>query len=318
LVIQVDNLTKRYGANVAVDGISFNVDRGEIVGFLGPNGAGKSTTMRMLTCFMPATSGNASVMGHDIFTQSHEVRRNVGYMPEGVPLYPEMRVVEYLRFRAKIKRVPLRERRKRVDEVMDRCSVADVRRKLIGQLSKGYRQRVGLADALVADPPVLILDEPTIGLDPNQIRTVRKLIRELGEKHTILLSTHILPEVEATCTRVLIINEGRIVYSRSLKEIETQEAGTAFVEAEVCGPAEQVRSVLADVPGVASVRSERTRDGAGVFTLGLEPGADVREEVFRRVARNGWTLRELHRRTLTLEDIFVRITARDTHEEIKS
>ena len=315
MVIQVENLTKRYGTTVAVDGLSCSVDQGEIVGFLGPNGAGKSTTMRILTCFMPATSGSARVMDHDVFTESLDVRRCIGYMPEGVPLYPEMRVTEYLRFRAALKRVPVRERKKRIDSVLDRCGIADVRRKLIGQLSKGYRQRVGLADALVADPPVLILDEPTIGLDPNQIRSVRSLIRELGEKHTILLSTHILPEVEATCSRVLIINQGKVVYSRSVAEVREQEAEATAVKAEVRGPSQQVKGVLADVPGVTQVQLDGEEDGVACFTIHAKPKADVREEVFQRVSRNDWTLRELRRESISLEDIFVRITAGDAQDE---
>lgn len=317
-VIEVSQLTKRYGNTIAVDDITFAVDQGEIVGFLGPNGAGKSTTMRILTCFMPASEGNASVMSFDTFRQSQDVRRSVGYMPEGVPLYPEMRVTEYLRFRSAIKGVPRRDRKQRVGEVIERCDISSVRRKLIGQLSKGYRQRVGLADALVADPPILILDEPTIGLDPNQIRSVRKLIRELGEKHTILLSTHILPEVEATCSRVLVINQGRIVFTESLEAIRKQGAEDAPIKVEVRGPEKQVQNVLTGITGVERVKCDGQEDDVVALTVKTKAGADVREEIFQRVAKNGWSLRELRREAVTLEDIFVRITAGDTPEETTS
>ena len=301
-----------------MDGISFEVEQGEIVGFLGPNGAGKTTTMRILTCYLPATSGRVAIAGREVFGDSLEVRRNIGYLPEGVPLYPEMRVREYLAYRARIKEVPARERRTRVEYVMDRCGVADAERKLIGSLSKGYRQRVGLADALVSDPPVLILDEPTIGLDPNQIRLVRDLIRDLGEKHTVLLSTHILPEVEMVCGRVIIIQNGKLVFQDTLANIARQSSGGAkvVVEARV-GPAEaeKAAAVLRDVPGVLGVRRRAEADSPwSAFELDVAPGADVREEVGRRMVRNGWALRELRKEQPSLEDIFVRLTTSDTHE----
>jgi ABC-2 type transport system ATP-binding protein len=229
-----------------------------------------------------------------------------------------MRVTEYLRFRSAIKGVPRRDRKQRVAEVIERCDISSVRRKLIGQLSKGYRQRVGLADALVADPPILILDEPTIGLDPNQIRSVRKLIRELGEKHTILLSTHILPEVEATCSRVLVINQGRIVFTESLETIRKQGAENAPIKVEVRAPEKQAQNVLTGINGVELVKCDGQEDGVVAFTVKTKSGADVREEIFQRVAKNGWALRELRREAVTLEDIFVRITAGDTPEETTS
>jgi ABC-2 type transport system ATP-binding protein len=312
-MIQVEQLTKRYGTTLAVDGISFQVEQGEIVGFLGPNGAGKTTTMRILTCYLPATSGCVTIAGRDVFSDSLEVRRNIGYLPEGVPLYPEMRVREYLMYRARIKEVPARERKKQVEYVMDRCGVADTERKLIGSLSKGYRQRVGLADALVSDPAVLILDEPTIGLDPNQIRLVRDLIRDLAQKHTVLLSTHILSEVEMVCGRVIIIQNGKLVFQDTLANIARQSSGVAkvVVEARV-GPAEaeKAAAVLSDVPGVLRVHSD---DGSpwSVFELDVKPGADVREEVGQRMVRNGWALRELRKEQPSLEDIFVQLTAKD-------
>jgi ABC-2 type transport system ATP-binding protein len=314
-MIQVEQLTKRYGSTVAVDGISFQVEQGEIVGFLGPNGAGKTTTMRILTCYLPATSGRVTIAGCEVFDDSLEVRRKIGYLPEGVPLYPEMRVREYLAYRARIKGVPERERRMRVEYVMDRCGVGDAERKLIGSLSKGYRQRVGLADALVSDPPVLILDEPTIGLDPNQIRLVRDLIRDLGQKHTVLLSTHILPEVEMVCGRVIIIHNGKLVFQETLANIARQSSSGAkvVVEARVGGAeAAKVSAALGDVPGV--VRVSALADGGSpwtAFELGVQPGADVREEVARRILRNGWALRELRKEQPSLEDIFVRLTAKE-------
>ena len=309
-MVKVENLTKWYGSTIAVDGISFEVERGEIVGFLGPNGAGKTTTMRILTCFMPATSGMASVAGHDVFRDSLQVRRNIGYMPEGVPLYPEMRVQEFLGYRARIKGIPRRERKKRTEYVMDRCGTTDVRKKLIGSLSKGYRQRVGLAEALIHAPPVLILDEPTIGLDPNQIRHVRHLIRDLGEDHTILLSTHILPEVEMVCGRVLIIHNGRLVFQDSLDSIAAYGAGGTSVVAELAGGGPNALNVFKDIPGVLDARREPA-DKFDRFILNVKPDSDVREEVFRRVVRNGWTLRELTTKQPSLEDIFVRFTTKE-------
>ena len=309
-MIEVRQLVKRYGPTVAVDGISFEVERGEIVGFLGPNGAGKTTTLRILAGFMPATAGSARVAGHDVFSESLDIRRNIGYLPEGVPLYPEMRVQEYLTYRARVKGIRRRDRRNRVGHVMERCGVTEVRRKLIGSLSKGYRQRVGLAEALVHDPPVLILDEPTIGLDPNQIRHVRQLIRDLGEDHTVLLSTHILPEVEMVCQRVVILHNGRLVFQDSLDAINRQGADKTLVTAEVRAPADAATSALLDLPGVLDLRWEE----AGAFTrleLRVDPASDVREQVFQCAVRKGWTLRELRWDRPSLEDIFVRLTARE-------
>src|SRR5271169_1866089 len=235
-MIEVSNLTKRYASCTAVSDISFSVARGEIVGLLGPNGAGKSTTMRILSCFMPATSGTARVAGFDVFHQSDEVRRRIGYMPENNPLHPEMRVREYLKFRARLKGLGWRRSRERVAIVMEQCGLTDVGRRVIGQLSKGYRQRVGLADALVHEPELIILDEPTIGLDPHQIRAVRQLIKNLGERHTVLISTHILPEAEMTCNRLLIMGEGRIVASGTPDELQNLMAAGSQVVAEIAAP----------------------------------------------------------------------------------
>ncbi|HRU04524.1 MAG TPA: ATP-binding cassette domain-containing protein [Candidatus Brocadiia bacterium] len=315
MVIQAENLTKRYGPTLAVDRVSFSVEQGEVVGFLGPNGAGKSTTMRMLTCFIPPTSGTARIMGLDVFSDSIEARRRIGYMPEAAPLYPDMRVIEYLRFRAAIKGVPPRDRRGRVAEVMDQCGVAGVQRKLIGALSKGYRQRVGLADALVADPPLLILDEPTIGLDPNQIRLVRQMIRGLAPKRTVLISTHILPEVEAVCSRVLIINRGRIACSQSVDELTRPAQERMTLRLEVRGPADAVAAALASAPGVAEALLESFAGGVAAFTIKAQPGQDPREEISRRMLSRTWPVRELRACRLSLEDIFARITAAEVGEE---
>ena len=307
-MIKVENLTKRYAGVTALNGLSFEVQRGEIVGFLGPNGAGKSTTMRILTGFIPASSGRVTVAGCDVFDDSLEVRRHVGYMPENNPLYTDMRVYEYLKFRAKLKGLARGDRRERIDEVLAMCGLTDVRTRIIGQLSKGYRQRVGLADALLAEPDLLILDEPTIGLDPVQIRQVRQLIKDLGKQHTILLSTHILPEVEMTCNRVIIIHRGRILASDTPENLtKTLQAGGA-IRVEVRGPAADVETKLRAVEGVASVRATAGTDNFVSCEIGPKADADPRELIYRACVTNGWALRELTRSRTTLEDIFVQIT----------
>jgi ABC-2 type transport system ATP-binding protein len=309
-MIKVENLTKRYAGQTAIQDLNFEVGKGEIMGFLGPNGAGKSTTMRILSSFLPPTSGRASVAGFDIFEQSLQARAHLGYMPENVPLYNDMRVTEYLDYRAALKGVPHRRVAERVGDVKELCGLKEVEKKLIGALSKGYRQRVGLADALVHEPDLLILDEPTSGLDPNQIRQVRDLIKNLGKQHTILLSTHILPEVEMTCSRVIIINKGRIeacdTPENLLSRIRT--AGGVIVEAKVGSDkgAEELRKIH----GVRDVTT--SSDGEWeVFALRVEADTDVREEVFRLASERHWTLRELSQRKATLEDVFVEITHPD-------
>jgi ABC-2 type transport system ATP-binding protein len=306
-MIRAQHLTKHFAACTAVDDVSFEVSKGEVVGFLGPNGAGKTTTLRMLACYLPATSGRATVAGLDVFRDSLEVRRRIGYLPENVPLYPEMRVDEYLDFRARLKGVARDRRRRRIGEVKDLCGLRDVGRRIIGQLSKGYRQRVGLADCLVHDPELLILDEPTIGLDPNQIRQVRGLIRSLAPRHTIRLSTHILPEAEMTCERVLIINRGRIVASDTPENLRGLLRGGSQVVAEIRGPSEEILRQLQSLPGVQRVEAgapdEWTR-----FLLECGADADVRPEVFALASRNGWALRELRAEKRSLEDIFVALT----------
>lgn len=303
-MIEVQDLTKQYAGRIAVDRISFSVAPGEIVGFLGPNGAGKSTTMRILSGYMPPTSGRALVNGHDVFRDSIEVRRSVGYMPEMAPLYTEMKVKEYLRFRAELKGLGGRAMRNRVGEVMEMCAITDVRRRLIGNLSKGYRQRVALADALVARPPLLILDEPTNGLDPVQIRQVRELLRGLGSAHTILLSTHILQEVEAVCNRVVMLHQGRIRASDTPANLTRQLRAASVVHVEMQAAGE-VLPRLESLPGVRKAALE-TEDGAWrVFSLRVEAGHDVREPLMEQATLQGWKVRELHRQLPSLEDVFV-------------
>jgi ABC-2 type transport system ATP-binding protein len=308
-MIDARNLSKNYAVTRAVDNISFRVNKGEILGFLGPNGAGKTTTMRMLTCFMPPTSGTATVGGYDIFRRSLDVRRIIGYLPENVPLYPDMRVSEYLDYRARLKGVPRKGRARRLKDVMEKTQVADVGHRIIGQLSKGYRQRVGLAEALIHDPKVLILDEPTIGLDPNQVRQVRALIKQLGGEYTILLSTHILPEVEAICGRVIIIDHGRIVAMDTPENLIREIRGGSRLVVEVRGPGEEIRKAVAGIAGVRKV--ERRGNGVSTLAVDVREEADVREEVARVITGRGWGLREMRKEKVTLEDIFVHITMHD-------
>jgi ABC-2 type transport system ATP-binding protein len=307
-MIQVKNLTKYFGPVLAVDHINFEVDRGEIVGFLGPNGAGKTTTLRILTTFLPATSGIARVAGHDVMTESMQVRRHIGYLPESVPLYPEMRVEEYLNYRAKLKEVPREERPRRIDFCLERCRIREVRRRLIGTLSRGYRQRVGLADAMVHNPPILILDEPTAGLDPIQIKQTLELIRELGDDHTILLSTHILPEVEAVCERVIIISSGRIGLDKKLAELATD---AAYIVLEVRGPGDEVERVLRATDGVSQVEARPNGEGVGHFEIRTHQDQDLREAISQRIAKHGWALRRLDLRRRKLEDHFVNVVMRE-------
>ncbi|MBY0525873.1 MAG: ABC transporter ATP-binding protein [Gemmataceae bacterium] len=307
-MIQVTNLTKFFGPIQAVDHISFEVGKGEIVGFLGPNGAGKSTTMRILTTFLPATSGIASVAGYDVMNESIEVRRNIGYLPESVPLYPEMRVEEYLTYRAKLKGVERKTRNKRLEECLERCRIREVRRRLIGTLSKGYRQRVGLADALIHEPAILILDEPTTGLDPIQINETLNSIRELRSKHTILLSTHILDEVERTCDRVIIVNAGRIGLDKKLNDLGKD---TAVIVVEVRGPTDQVANVLKTTEGIADVKSKSVGDGLTSYELTPQGDADPRELLFERISKNGWSIRKLDKRQRRLADHFLEVVHRE-------
>jgi len=306
-MIAVENLSKRYAGAEAVKGISFSVEKGEVVGFLGPNGAGKSTTMRMITGYLPATDGKIEVAGAKLPEQSLLVRQRIGYMPENVPLYPEMRVEEFLEYRGRLKRVARGEISQRVDLVLDQCGLADVRRKIIGTLSKGYRQRVGLADALIHNPLLLILDEPTAGLDPHQIRSFRELIKELGKDRTILLSTHILSEVEMVCSRAIIINRGRIEASDTLANLEKRvQAGALQIEVRTePGPAQEKLKGLPDVSMVTAIN--RAGDWVS-FEVVAVPGKDIRGEVDQLIKRENWPLREFRREKARLEDVFVELT----------
>ncbi len=305
-MIEARNLSKHYGSHRAVNDISFTVHEGEIVGFLGPNGAGKTTTLRILTCFMPATSGSAMIAGHDVLTESMKVREVVGYLPESVPMYPEMRVREYLRFRGKLHNMDRSSREAAIGRVVERCWLRDVIDRPIGHLSKGYRQRVGLADALLHNPKVLILDEPTIGLDPAQIRETRSLIRELTQEHTVVLSSHILPEVEATCQRLIIIHQGRLVASGTPDELRERITGEANLIAELKGPQRDVTEAVGKLAGVTAVRAEMHEDWTRV---NVSTQRDVREEIYKLANEKHWPLRELRRDIATLEDFFVKIVA---------
>jgi ABC-2 type transport system ATP-binding protein len=313
-MIKVEGLTKRYARNVAVDNISFEVEKGQIVGFLGPNGAGKTTTMRVLTCFLPPTTGTANVAGYDVIEQPMEVKKRIGYLPETPPVYPEMEVAEYLNFVGRLKGIPSADIARRVDEVVGRCAVGDVRNKLIGKLSKGYRQRVGLAQAIIHNPDVLILDEPTSGLDPKQIIEIRELLRQLSGEHTIILSTHILSEVEHSCERVIIITEGKLVAIDSVANLTNRLRGSEAVALEVDiadgrpNPAE-VQQRLEQVSGVSRVVMKEPKDGRLQFEVESLAGRQIRSDLARTVVNSGWNLNELRAIGFSLEDIFLQLTA---------
>ncbi|ODS31722.1 MAG: ABC transporter ATP-binding component [Candidatus Scalindua rubra] len=313
-MINVKHLTKRYVNIAAVDNISFNVEESEIVGLLGPNGAGKTTTMRILTCFMPATEGSATVAGFDVFNDSINVRQQIGYLPESVPLYPDMRVKEYLLFRARLKNIPRRERKKKIGYCLEMCGITEVQNQIVGTLSKGYRQRVGLADALIHDPKILILDEPTIGLDPNQIRQVRQVIKDLGQKHTILLSTHILPEVEMICDKVIIINKGKIVAMDTPENLMRELKSGSNVILEIRGNGEKIKNSLSNIDGVCSVVWKEKGD-VNEFVVETMEGKDLREDIFKCIVKDNYILREMKRQTITLEEIFHQITTKETEED---
>jgi ABC-2 type transport system ATP-binding protein len=313
-LIEVQHITKQYGRVLAVDDVSFRVERGEILGFLGPNGAGKTTTMRILTGYIPATEGRAIVAGHDIFTEPIAAKRRTGYLPETPPLYPEMTVREYLDFVARIKGVPPAERKQRVLDVMERTRVADMADRHCAKLSKGYRQRVGLAQALIHNPDVLILDEPTAGLDPKQIIETRELIRGLAGDHTIVLSTHILPEVAQTCQRVVIINKGRVVAVDTPEALTARLRGAETMYVHVDSGTEDAGPVLAAVPGVSRVVASDGRGTAGGFEVESERGTDVRRELARTVVQRGWGLLELRPMRMSLEEIFLQVTTDETDE----
>jgi ABC-2 type transport system ATP-binding protein len=306
-MIEVENLGKTYVEEPVVRDLSFFVPEGQVLGFLGPNGAGKTTVMRMLTAFLPPTTGRIVVAGVDLDQDPVGLRRNVGYLPENVPLYPEMRVDEFLRFRADVEEVPRGEVQSRIEDVVERCLIGDVRRQVIGTLSKGFRQRVGLAGALIHRPPVLILDEPTVGLDPNQIIKVRELITELGEDHTVLLSTHILPEVEQVCERVFIIDRGRVVADGTPDALRTKLVGNPSLAVELKGSNGTAREALGNLSGVVAI-SEK---GDGRYLLEHAAGSDPREAVFQLAVERGWVLLALTPQQASLEDVFVRLTTRE-------
>ncbi len=310
-MIKVEGLTKRYARHLAVDNISFEVGKGEIVGFLGPNGAGKTTTMRVLTCFLPPTSGKASVAGFDTLEHPMEVKKRIGYLPENPPVYPEMEIQEYLTFVGKLKGMSSAGLPKRVGEVMERCAIADVRSKLIGKLSKGYRQRVGLAQAIIHNPEVLILDEPTSGLDPKQIIETRELIASLAGDHTIILSTHILSEIEHACSKVIIISRGKVVATDTVSNLTNRLRGSEAVNVEVIAkvPATEIRQALEQLPGISRVMLRNSQDTLHTFEVESLHGQNVRGDLARAVVQAGWTLNELRPMGFSLEDIFLQLTA---------
>ena len=310
-MIQVEGLSKKYARHVAVNNISFSVEKGDIVGFLGPNGAGKTTTMRILTCFLPPTEGKVTVAGYDVFDNPLEVKKRIGYLPEAPPLYPEMAVQDYLTFVAKLKNVPKSEVKSRTEQVMERCSVADVKGKLISKLSKGYRQRVGLAQAIIHNPDVLILDEPTSGLDPKQITETRDLIHRLAGEHTIILSTHILPEVEAICRKVIIINRGNLLRNESLERLKTRGGGdTLAVQIQNNGEADAVaiHRKLEQVPGISRVLDRGVSGDTLSFEVECLASRDARGDLARAIVHAGWNLLELKSIGMTLEEAYLQIT----------
>jgi ABC-2 type transport system ATP-binding protein len=310
VMIEVDGLTKDYGPTRAVDGVSFSVRRGEVLGFLGPNGAGKSTTMKMLTCFLSPTSGRAQVAGHDVFDESLQVRQRLGYLPEDTPIYRDMTVLEFLEFAAAMRGMDPARAPERIKEVGLRCGLGDVAGKLVSELSKGFRQRVGLAQAMLHDPDILILDEPTSGLDPNQIVEIRSLIKEIGREKTVILSTHILPEVQATCSRILIISGGKLVADGTPDSLRAREKGGRYrVVVESNGvPKEAIRDRLASLAGVAHCEMVAGEEGSHAFALDASAASDLRKPIFRAAVDNRWTLLELLRESASLEDVFRNLT----------
>jgi ABC-2 type transport system ATP-binding protein len=319
-MINVKELTKRYARTTAVDQITFEVAKGQIVGFLGPNGAGKTTTMRMLTCFLPPSAGTATVAGFDVLEQSLEVKKRIGYLPETPPLYPEMDTTEYLKFVGRLKGLSGAELEKRVDYACERCAVADVKHKLLGRLSKGYRQRVGLAQAIIHNPDVLILDEPTAGLDPKQINETRDLIKSLAGSHTIILSTHILPEVEQTCEQVIIINKGKLVATDSVRNLQARARGAESIVLEVAGrngalEAPVVQERLQSVSGVSRVSCKQQVDSRAIFEVESNKGKLVRGDLARAVVEAGWDLNELRPAAMSLEEVFLQLTKSEVPTE---
>ena len=310
-MIEVKELTKSYGTTVAVDHVTFNAHAGEVLGFLGPNGAGKTTTMRILTCYLSADAGSATVAGYDVFEESVEVRKHIGYLPESAPLYTDMGVIEYLNFMTQVRGIPKSQRKERIRTVIDTCGLEDVIQKDIGELSKGYRQRVGLAQSLIHDPPILILDEPTSGLDPNQIIEIRNLIKNIGQEKLVLFSTHILPEVSATCSRVLIINNGKIVANGTPDELTNQEKGEEIVHVTIRGTQETIETQLNELEFVSKWNRVGTDNGTVSYQISTPHGSDAAEALFHIVVENGWSLTELHQESVDLEDVFLNLTHKE-------
>ena len=311
-MIEVEHVSKVYNGRKAVDDVSFKVEKGEVLGFLGPNGAGKTTTMRILTCYMPSTEGTARIAGYDVFDESIEVRKRIGYLPENPPLYPEMSVKSYLNFVAKIKGARANQRKGQVDDAIGKCNLGDVQNRIIGKLSKGYKQRVGLAQALLNNPEVLILDEPTLGLDPKQIHEVRSLIKGLASTHTVILSTHILPEVSMTCNRVVIINKGKVVAMDTPEGLARQMRGAEKISITIDGPVEAVREKLAGIDGVLSVEAGDTAGGnAATYAVECKLDSDLRRVLAAAVVSQGWGLLELRGVSMSLEDVFINLITQE-------
>ena len=310
-MIEVRELTKSYGTTVAVDNVTFDAHAGEVLGFLGPNGAGKTTTMRILTCYLSADAGTATVAGYDVFEESVEVRKHIGYLPESAPLYTDMGVIEYLNFMTQVRNIPKSQRKERIRTVIDTCGLDDVIQKDIGELSKGYRQRLGLAQSLIHDPPILILDEPTSGLDPNQISEIRNLIKNIGQEKLVLFSTHILPEVSATCSRILIINNGKIVANGTPEELSSQAKGEEIVHITIRGTQETIETQLNELEFVSQWNQVGTDNGTFTYQINAAQGSDAAEALFHVVVENGWSLTELRQESLDLEDVFRNLTNKE-------
>ncbi len=310
-MIEVEHMSKVFNGRKAVDDVSFKVGKGEVLGFLGPNGAGKTTTMRILTCYMPSTEGTARIAGYDVFDESLEVRKRIGYLPENPPIYPEMTVDSYLNFVAKIKGARSNQRKAQVDDVIGKCNLGDVRSRIIGKLSKGYKQRVGLAQALLNNPEVLILDEPTLGLDPKQIHEVRSLIKSLGAMHTVILSTHILPEVSMTCNRVVIINKGKVVAMDTPEGLARQMKGAERISLTVDGPMDAVREKLQAIDGVLSVQAEGAGGSQSTYTVECKLNSDLRRVLATAVVTEGWGLLDLRGVSMSLEDVFINLITQE-------
>ncbi len=314
-MIEVEHLSKVFNGRKAVDDVSFFVGKGEVLGFLGPNGAGKTTTMRILTCYMPSTEGTARIAGFDVFEESLEVRKRIGYLPENPPIYPEMTVDSFLSFVAKIKGTPSGQRKTQLDKVVEECSLGDVRRRIVGKLSKGYKQRVGLAQALLNDPEVLILDEPTIGLDPKQIHEVRALIKSLASTRTVILSTHILPEVSMTCNRVVIINKGKLVAMDTPEGLAAQMKGAERIALTVDGPSEAVQEKIRAIEGVLNIQVTDENEGhPSSFTVECQLDTDLRPILASTIVSQGWGLLEMRGVSMSLEDVFINLTTQEPTE----